>query len=449
MSDKKKFIDNFIPTSKSDISEIKGLLKKINTYYNDLASLYSIKEDIVEVTDKRRSLSKLLDNHLNDFKKKSDDLTTQITEELGKAENIREQAEALLITHEEFNTDINEINSLLAQVDEAGRPYQEKLKNLISPESILDLNNKYKEINDFWSELFNTDDGTDNIIAKTQAAYTQIHQLHNDFIVADETGVSKESELIEFYKDIKKEHEKIVKGYTVIQDEKEINVSPYTTQIKNQKDDLDVFHKKIYGDEEKQGLEHELDERLEQLKEIEDEAKKVIGLSSDAGLAGGFSERGKKARHNKYVSLAIFIVIMLVLGFLNIYDLETNSISLKHLEEIKDLKVLFVKLVYNIPFIWIAIVANVNLNKYSRLEEEYAHKESLAKSFERYKEQIQNLEDDKESQNLMLRLLKANISAFEKNAADTMDKAKADTLFKTSHNQDEADENNNDASNKD
>ena len=72
----------------------------------------------------------------------------------------------------------------------------------------------------------------------------------------------------------------------------------------------------------------------------------------------------------------------------------------------------------------------VNLNKYSRLEEEYAHKESLAKSFERYKEQIINLDDSKESQDLMLRLLTANISAFEKNAADTMDKAKADTLFK-------------------
>ena len=103
--------------------------------------------------------------------------------------------------------------------------------------------------------------------------------------------------------------------------------------------------------------------------------------------------------------------------------------SFKNIEDIKDLNMLFVKLVYNIPFIWIAIVANVNLNKYSRLEEEYAHKESLAKSFERYKEQIQNVEDSEESNSLMLRLLSANISAFEKNAADTMDKAKADMPF--------------------
>jgi len=431
MSDKKKFIDNFIPTSKSDISEIKGLLKKINIYYNDLASLYSIKDDIVEVTDKRRSLSKLLDNHIHDFKMKSVELTTKINGELAEADVIRKQAKELLITHEEFSSDIKDITALLNEKDDNGEEYQETLKKLISPEKILELKNKYEEISEFWGELFSADDSEENIIVKTQAAYSKINQLHDDFITANESGISKEGELNQLYKDIQREHGKIVKGYSIIQDDKEVAVPPYSTQIKEQKDKLDDFHKKVYGDGQDRGLEHELDERLKQLEEIEVEAKKVIGLSSDAGLAGGFSERGKKARHNKYASLFIFICVMVSLGLLNIYDPAVNAFSLKHLEDI-DVDMLLVKLVFNIPFIWIAIVANVNLNKYSRLEEEYAHKESLAKSFERYKEQIENLDNNEESQNLMLRLLKANISAFEKNAADTMDKAKADTLFKSS-----------------
>ena len=77
------------------------------------------------------------------------------------------------------------------------------------------------------------------------------------------------------------------------------------------------------------------------------------------------------------------------------------------------------------PFIWIAIVSNINLNKYARLEEEYAHKESLAKSFERYKEQIEELDNEK-SQELMTTLLKTNLEAFEKNPAETMIYAKSD-----------------------
>lgn len=429
MSDK-KLIDNLIPTSKSDISEIKELLSKIKIYYNDLASLYSIKDDIVEVTDKRRTLSKLLDTNINDFKQQSKDLTTKINEELKKAHNIRKKAEELLITHEQFNLEINGIATLLNETDTEGQQYQETLKELISPERILELKNKHEEISGFWSELFNTDDGAENKIVSTQAAYSELQKLHDDFIIANESGESKEDELNQLYDDIKKEHEKIVKGYTVIQDDKEVSVTPYAAQIKVQKDNLDDFYKKIYGTGEDHGLTHELDNRLAQLKEIEIEAKKVIGLSSDAGLAAGFSGRGKKASKNKYVSLFIFICIMMTLGLLNTYDPVTDTFSLKNVEDINDLNELLVKLIFNIPFIWIAIVANVNLNKYSRLEEEYAHKESLAKSFERYKEQIINLDDSKESQDLMLRLLTANISAFEKNAADTMDKAKADTLLK-------------------
>lgn len=299
----------------------------------------------------------------------------------------------------------------------------------MTKENIERLEKRSKNIDDFWRELHFAEDGSSSIYDKTKKSYEAINGFHNYFISKNEGESSKKDEILNASSSIEEEYEKIISGYKTVQDGEEIDVSPYSKQIKEQKDELNIFYKKVFGHNDSEGLESELDERLKQLASVEIEAKKVIGLSSDAGLAGGFSERGRKARNNKFVSMVVFIAILVALGALNLFDFEEGRISLEMMKEIKDINMLAIKLIYSAPFIWIAIVANVNLNKYSRLEEEYAHKESLSKSFERYKEQIQAVDDCEESRSLMLRLLKANISAFEKNAADTMDKAKADTII--------------------
>lgn len=83
-----------------------------------------------------------------------------------------------------------------------------------------------------------------------------------------------------------------------------------------------------------------------------------------------------------------------------------------------------VRLILNIPLIWIATVANINLNKYSKLEQEYGHKEALARSFEKYKTEIQTLNSEtEESIYLQTKLLEINLDAFKKNPADGMELA--------------------------
>lgn len=61
------------------------------------------------------------------------------------------------------------------------------------------------------------------------------------------------------------------------------------------------FYDKIYGNEAKKlpSLVKDLDERLTNLKNVEERAKSVIGLSSEAGLAGGFVVKGKEAKKGK------------------------------------------------------------------------------------------------------------------------------------------------------
>ncbi|MWV63022.1 hypothetical protein DCO58_01060 [Helicobacter saguini] len=105
-----------------------------------------------------------------------------------------------------------------------------------------------------------------------------------------------------------------------------------------------------------------------------------------------------------------------------------KTIDFGNLKDI-DLVSIIVRFTINIPFIWAATAANINLNKYTKLEQEYAHKESLAKSFERYKQEITKLNDNKKTE-LMEKLMDINLEAFKKNPADSIEKIKSDKLFK-------------------
>ena len=190
---------------------------------------------------------------------------------------------------------------------------------------------------------------------------------------------------------------------------------------------LDTFYTRIFGNEaeDTKSLNNELEERLNRLKDIEKEAKKILSLSSDAGLAGGFNQKVDEVKKNKYVSLAVFVVVLIIMGIFNF-----NTIDFKNLKDI-DLISIITRFMINIPFLWIATVANINLNKYTKLEQEYSHKESLAKSFERYKTEIEKLDriDSEKSNSLMMNLMELNIEAFKVNPANSIDKIKKDSTL--------------------
>ncbi|ELD5175582.1 hypothetical protein QQI99_001801, partial [Campylobacter upsaliensis] len=191
---------------------------------------------------------------------------------------------------------------------------------------------------------------------------------------------------------------------------------------------MDSFYKVIFGsdDDNIKSLKKELEERKEQLKMIEEEAKKVIDLSSDAGLAAGFFAQAEKARRNKDVNLYFFILVIVCMAYFNYITIDWNNLNNI------DLVSVIVRLMINTPFIWAATVTNINLNKYFKLEQEYAHKESLAKSFERYKDQIKDLsanyETDEKQVELMTKLLDTNIEAFKKNPSDNIEKIRSNNI---------------------
>ena len=70
------------------------------------------------------------------------------------------------------------------------------------------------------------------------------------------------------------------------------------------------------------------------------------------------------------------------------------------------------------PLIWLAIYASKRRSENQRLEQEYAHKETLAKSYSSYKQQIEDLnQEDKE---LLTKLLETAITTISYNASETL-----------------------------
>lgn len=120
----------------------------------------------------------------------------------------------------------------------------------------------------------------------------------------------------------------------------------------------------------------------------------------------------------------VFGISLFLLALFNFLTIEFDKLDQITITSI------IVRVILNVPLIWIATVANINLNKYSKLEQEYGHKEALARSFEKYKSEIitLNAETD-ETIYLKTKLLDLNLEAFRKNPADGMETAKSVSFF--------------------
>jgi len=102
-----------------------------------------------------------------------------------------------------------------------------------------------------------------------------------------------------------------------------------------------------------------------------------------------------------------------------------SFLTLKDLKTLEDFgKSILHSLPISGPLIWLSIYASKRRSENQRLEQEYAHKEALAKSYSGYKQQIEGL--NQENQELLMQLLNTAITTMSYNASDTLDKKHGD-----------------------
>ena len=211
------------------------------------------------------------------------------------------------------------------------------------------------------------------------------------------------------------------------------------------------FHEKIFGKKDEEtgktsgGLAFELEARTAALLDLEhdqkikhqamfDRIETLLPGATSAGLATAYKTL-KLSFDNPivlytrlfYGSLGVLVLAALVMAVNGITLSPTISIFFV---EVPEWDVIFKAMLYKSPFIapviWLALFSSARRSQYERLQQEYAHKEALASSYESYKKQLQDLKGD--SEELQRELISKAIDCIAYNASTTLDGKHGDKL---------------------
>ncbi len=215
--------------------------------------------------------------------------------------------------------------------------------------------------------------------------------------------------------------------------------------LKSEIKQFDDFYENIFGvmNEEEEvrenGLKQELDGRLEQLEEYEktqntkhtvlfEKIEALLPGATSAGLASAYKELKDSftnpIKHWNWLFIGS-VTIMFFATFLSFTHIELTEagkyiFSFANADSLdKTFNSLLHKLPLYAPLIWLAIFASKRRSEMQRLQQEYAHKEALAKSYDSYKTQIEKLE--KGDQEMLLKLIENSINTIAHNASETLD----------------------------
>lgn len=210
------------------------------------------------------------------------------------------------------------------------------------------------------------------------------------------------------------------------------------------------FHTKIFGfkdsnEELSGGLKHEIETRLQVLKTFENDQKvqykalnteieSLLPGATSAGLAtaykdmkDSFKEPIKQYSYLFYGSIVLLVFISFILTVKSIVGGQHWTISFVELGSWDEvLRGLVNKLPFYAPILWLAFYASRRRSEAQRLQQEYAHKEALAKSYHSYKKQLEELKVD--SEDLQKELIKKAIEAIAHNASQTLDGKHGDKM---------------------
>lgn len=414
MSDKPK---GKVGLSDSDANRLQYLIYQNMSLLQELTARYELRADLQEVTDRRFGAAKIIEAEIAGVKS-----------ELAKVQQLKGRLETELKQLADIKADVQNLSGLLQETydDTNSVSLKQKLEEILNKEYVSNLESLTDEIEDFHDKVYGENEDGYSIQEEIKAFISDARQMQKLFFEQNEKYdgipiskkdlIKKEFDLFdEKYQEWFKEN---------IADDGEVAETKFDL-LESKFTELERFYLKIFGTENKENksLNEVLNQRLNDLAEVEAEAKKVINLASDAGLAGGFVEKANQARKSKKTAAIFFGIIIICAFVFNLCTINIENIDSITLTEIT------IRVVINIPLIWAATVANINLNKYSKLEQEYAHKESLAKSYERYKNEILKLSNEEDVNALREKLLHLNLDAFRKNPADAMDKMSSDSTI--------------------
>lgn len=204
----------------------------------------------------------------------------------------------------------------------------------------------------------------------------------------------------------------------------------------------DVFGRENEEGEIEGGLKKEINTRRSQLDEFKTKQEKqyealnkeiesLLPGATSAGLASAYYDLKKSFDTPIKFYSGLFYISILLLTITALFSI-SQEIGWFHIKFIdtSNLNSLMSNLLYKLPIalpvLWLTIFASKRRSEASRLQQEYAHKEALAKSYQGFKTQIESLNEQDPS--LMTKLLSSAIDAISKNSSETLDNKHGDKL---------------------
>lgn len=210
------------------------------------------------------------------------------------------------------------------------------------------------------------------------------------------------------------------------------------TKSKEVQKEIEATHEKIFGKKDEEGKQikgylqetEDLKEAIARFLEAQEEKflaqsneiKSLLPDATSAGLAAAYQQQ--KESYTKPIRLwsGVFfgtISVMIALGIYILYNhfrtTSDNSLNSAFISLLKDLP-------FFIPTIWLAAFASKQQSQYKRLKQEYAFKETNAKSFHGHKEQIERLmKDSGADKDLMSQLVAQLVFITGQNPSNTLD----------------------------
>ncbi len=315
--------------------------------------------------------------------------------------------------------------------------YLESLKEELrsfNDEKIDEINNKIEYIKSFYSNYLEWENSKkveiDNLINELEKYkntfienQTKIEKYYNELLEWDDENYSKKEEIENALDEIKNYKEELLEWTEWNQSIKE-KINKSFVEIKD-------YYNYVYWIEEendenwdiikewKQGFKEKLDNLYKtndtKYKELEEKIKSLIWGATSAWLASAYREMKESFKNPNIFWNTIFIWSLSSIVLISIFYIDISEV-IKN-----DLLGTYSYFPIVLPLIWLAYFSTKQQSQNKRLQQEYAHKESLAKSFEWYKKQIDNLWEDEKSEEIKKILMENIVKMTWENPSETLD----------------------------
>jgi hypothetical protein len=246
------------------------------------------------------------------------------------------------------------------------------------------------------------------------------------------SGIAKVERINTQYADYFEKSDPTLKSKSEIVNETVASIDQSLRSASDLKSNLEEFRLFVYGNEATgiPGFKKDLEgERTALVKKTEEATSKwessyqtlydkINGLLPRA-TATGLSHAYQEQKRSLIIPIIISsVVLLLSLAAMMAFSWDTFS-SIKTLED--SLKGIVARLPFFIPAVWLAYLAAKQQNKYQRLQQEYIYKETLSKSFEAYKREVDLLPEGDKKTELQHELIKSMVVMFGFNPSVTLE----------------------------